>query len=117
MSDQIYWILEVAILPGQLENFRAVARDLIANTEPEPGTLGYEWALSDDGTVCHIYERYQNSDAVVAHVKGFGAYAERFIQACRPTRFHIYGSPSAEVKAMLADFSPVYFPLLGGFSR
>ena len=117
MSEQIYWLLEVAIVPGQLDNFRAVARDLIAATEPEPGTLGYEWALSDDGTLCHIYERYKNPDALVAHVQGFGAFAERFMQACRPIRFHVYGTPTDEVKAALADLGPVYFSLLGGFSR
>lgn len=117
MSEQIYWILEVAILPGQLDNFRAVAGDLIAATEPEPGTLGYEWALNDDGTVCHIYERYQNSDALVAHVRSFGNFAERFMQACRPTRFHVYGTPNEAAKAALADFGPVYFSPLGGFSR
>jgi len=118
MSKQIYWILEVAILPGQLENFRAVARDLITATEPEPGTLGYEYALNDDGTVCHIYERYQNSDAVVTHAQSFGNFADRFLQACRPTRFHVYGTLNEEAKAALTDFDPVYFStLLGGFNR
>jgi quinol monooxygenase YgiN len=118
MSEQIYWILQVAIHPGKLDNFRAVARDLIASTELEPGTLGYEWALSDDETICHIYERYKNADALVAHVQGFGAFAERFMQACRPTRFHVYGTPTDEVKAALADLGPVYFSTsLGGFSR
>jgi quinol monooxygenase YgiN len=117
MSTQIHWLLEVAILPGQLENFRAVARDLIASTKSEPGTLAYEWNLSENETVCHIYERYQNSDAALAHVKGFGAFAERFLQACRPTRFDIYGTPNEAVKAALADFGPVYFSPLGGFNR
>jgi quinol monooxygenase YgiN len=117
MSDQIYWILEVAILPGQLKGFRAVAGDLIASTKSEPGTLNYEWNLSDDETVCHIYERYQNSEALLAHIQGFGAFADRFMQACRPTRFHIYGTPNENVKTALADFNPVYFSPLGGFSR
>jgi len=109
MSEQIYWVLEVAILPGQLDHFRAVARDLISKTESEPGTLGYEWNLNDDKTVCHIYERYKNSDALVAHVQSFGAFAERFLQACRPTRFHVYGTPNEAAKAALADLHPLYF--------
>ena len=46
MSEQISWLLEVEILPGKLEDFRAVARDLIANTQPESGTLDYEYHLS-----------------------------------------------------------------------
>jgi len=68
------WILQVAIHPGKLEDFRAVARDLIAKTESEPGTLAYEWkperrrkvsATSTSGT--------RDSAAMIVHVQSFGA--------------------------------------------
>ena len=117
MSTPISWLLEVAILPGQLENFKTVARDLIAVTEKEKGTLAYEWNLSADETACDIYERYQDSEAMIAHVESFGNFAERFLKACRPTRFHVYGAPSESAKAQLADLQPLYFNHLGGFSR
>jgi quinol monooxygenase YgiN len=117
MSDQISWVLEVAIQPGQLENFRAVARDLIAVTQSEPGTLAYEWNLNDDQTACHIFESYRDSAALVAHVQSFGHFAERFLQACRPVRFDVYGSPNEEARAVLADFKPAYYSHLGGFTR
>lgn len=117
MNNQIHWLLEVAILPGQLDNFRAVARDLIASTQNEPGTLAYEWNFNADSTACHIYERYRDSAAVMAHIVNFAPFAERFLQACQPVRFDIYGSPSDDVKAALADFQPVYYSHLGGFSR
>ena len=117
MSQEIHWLLEVAIHPGQKENFRAVAKDLIAATQSEKDTLAYEWNLSPDGTTCHIYERYKDSTAILIHVQSFGRFAERFLQACHPTRFDLYGSPSAEVKAALADFQPTYYSHLGGFSR
>jgi quinol monooxygenase YgiN len=117
MSNQVYWLLEAAILPGKLDDFRAVARDLIAATEPEPGTFDYEYNLNADNTVCHIFERYRDSEAMIEHVHGFHAFAGRFMQACRPTAFHVYGTPSDEAKAMLADLHPAYFKALGGFSR
>ena len=117
MSEQISWLLEVAILPGKLEDFRAVARDLVANTQPEPGTWDYEWHLSPDNTTCHIFERYADSAAMIKHVEGFHNFAARFMASCRPTRFSIYGKPSSEAKAALADLGPVYFSGLGGFSR
>jgi quinol monooxygenase YgiN len=117
VSEEIYWLLEVDILPGQLANFESVARNLIASTKNETDTLNYEWTLNADKTVGHIYERYKNSAALVAHVQGFGKFAERFMQACRPTRFQVYGKPSEEAKAHLADLHPVYFSELGGFKR
>jgi quinol monooxygenase YgiN len=117
MSDQIYWILQVAIHPGKLDDFRSVANDLIAKTQSEQGTLGYQWNLSDDKTICHIYERYQDADALLTHVQSFGAFAKRFMEACHPTRFYVYGPANDAVKDALDDLHPVYFSELGGFSR
>jgi quinol monooxygenase YgiN len=117
MSDQISWLLEVDILPGKLDAFRTVARDLIANTEPEPGTFDYEWHLSPDSTTAHIFERYADSAAMLKHVEGFGNFAGRFLSACRVKSFSVYGKPSEEAKAALADLGPVYYAQLGGFSR
>jgi quinol monooxygenase YgiN len=117
MSAEISWVLEVEIVPGQIENFRAVAGDLIASARKEPGTLAYEWHVNEAGTLCHIYERYRDSAAGLIHVQSFGPFADRFLQACRPVRFSVYGTPSEEVKAALADFGPVYYSSFGGFSR
>jgi quinol monooxygenase YgiN len=117
MSNKISWLLEVSILPGQLENFKSVAHDLIAVTKNEKTTLAYEWELSPDGTKCDIYERYADSEAMIAHVKSFHNYAERFMEACRVTSFHVYGTPNDAAKALLAALQPAYFTHLGGFHR
>jgi len=117
MSDQISWVIEVEILPGKLEAFRAIAQELIANAKTEPETIDYEWHLSPDQKTCHIFERYASSEALVKHGQGFGAYAERFFGSCKPTRLSVYGEASAEAKAAIAELHPVYFSTLGGFSR
>ncbi len=117
MSYEIRFVLVVAIQPGQLDNFRLVAHDLIAATQTEEGTLSYEYNLSEDNTACHIYERYVNSAALLTHIQSFGKFAERFLQTCRPVRLEVYGYPSEEARAVLADFKPTYFPHLAGFSR
>ncbi len=117
MSAIISWVLEVEILPGKLDDFRAVAGELTESTRKEPGALIYEWFLSADGTACHIYERYQDSAALITHVSGFGPFAERFMASCRPTRFTVYGEPSDEAKATIADLGPVYLKQIAGFNR
>jgi quinol monooxygenase YgiN len=117
MSNQISWHLEVEILPGKLDDFRAVARDLIAGAETEPGTFDYEYHLSPDDGTAHIIERYADSAAMLTHVQGFGKFAERFLASCKPARFSVYGDLSDEAKAHLADLHPVYYSTLGGFSR
>ncbi len=117
MSNSISWLLEVEILPGKLDDFRAVARDLIAATDSESGTLDYEYHLSPDSKVAHVFERYADSAALLKHVASFANFAPRFMASCRPVHFSIYGNPSPEAKAALADLGPVYFSQLGGFSR
>jgi quinol monooxygenase YgiN len=117
MSNEISWLLVVEILPGQLIQFRDVVNDLVASTEKEPGTLSYQWHLSEDDTVCHIVERYANSVALITHVQSFHNFAERFLKTCKPVRFDVYGNPNAEARAMLAALKPIYFPHLAGFSR
>jgi hypothetical protein len=44
-------------------------------------------------------------------------YAGRFLEVVQPLRVVVYGSPSAAVKAALADLSPLYLEPAAGFSR
>jgi quinol monooxygenase YgiN len=68
-----------------------------ATQRNEIGTLNYEWAISDDRQVCHIYERFQDSAAAMTHLESFGAnFAPRFMEVMKPTRLIIYGTPSAQ---------------------
>jgi hypothetical protein len=87
-----------------------------ATQRNEVGALNYQWAISDDRQVCHVYERYQDSAATVTHLESFGAnFAVRFMEVVKPTV--VYGTPSAQVKEALAGLSPVYMAPFGGFSR
>jgi len=117
MSQPIRWVLVVEVLPAQLINFKNVVSDLVASTEKEPETLGYEFYMSENDTVCHIYERFANSAAIMAHGATFTKHAERFLAACKPIRFEVYGNPSQEARAAIADLKPTYFLHLAGFTR
>lgn len=117
MSDIIYWVLAVKINAGQLEAFKTVSAQLIESTRNEPGTLNYEWTLSDDGEVCHIYERYINSAAIKIHIERNGDSVGKLFAIVTPVSFVVYSEPTDDVKALLADLHPVYMTPLGGFSR
>ncbi len=119
MTTQVSWLLSLTVKPGQQQAFRALMNEMVGATRAdEPGTLAYEWSLSADGTQCHTYERYADSDAVMAHLGNFGAkYAERFMAVLTPVGFTVYGSPNAAVKEALAGFSPTYLAPAAGFRR
>ena len=119
MTENVYWILEVAIKPGCFEDFKALTSMMVEATQKnEVGALNYEWAISDDRQVCHLYERYQDSAAATTHLESFGAnFAARFMEVVKPTRLVVYGTPSAQAKDALAGLSPVYMAPFGGFRR
>lgn len=119
MSENVYWVLELAINRGRFEDFKTLETEMVEATERnEMGTLSYEYTISDDREVCHIYERYQDSAAAMTHLETFGVkFATRFMDVLKPTRFVIYGSPSAQVKEALAGMNPVYMAPFKGFNR
>jgi quinol monooxygenase YgiN len=112
-------IFELAINPGRFEDLKTLMADMVEATQKnEVGTLNYEWAISDDQRVCHVYERYRDSAAVMTHLESFGAnFAVRLTEAVTPARLVVYGTPSAQVKDGLAGLDPVYMAPLGGFRR
>jgi len=118
MSAVISLDLQLSVRDGQLEPFRALMHEMVASTRTEPGALIYEWFLSADDTVCHIHERYTDSDVTLQHLTGFGAkFAERFMACVQPTAAFVSGDPSAELREVLDSFGAVYLGWFGGFSR
>lgn len=117
--DHVYWLLEVEIRSGREADFKDLMEEMVTATQAsEPGTMNYEWNTSSDGKVCHIYERYQDSAAVMTHLGNFGSkFAERFMDILTPVRFMVYGSPNDEVKEALDDFNPLFLEPAGGFHR
>lgn len=119
MSANVSWMLELSVQPGRAADLRALMEEMVSATRAnEPGTLDYEWSTNDDGSVCHIFERYADSAAVMVHMSTFGEkFAARFLSLVKPVRFVVYGSPSQPVREALAPFGAVFLQPLGGFSR
>lgn len=118
MDKQVSWLVEVDVKPGQLETFKTLVNDMVESTSVEAGTLSYEWFSSEDGTLVHIYERYADSDELLAHFQGFlEKFAERFSAAVDLKRFFVYGEPSSAAREALDALNPTYLGTLGGFVR
>jgi len=118
MSNNVSWNLQLNINDGSQDAFRSLMEEMVAATREEAGALCYEWFISDDGSSCHINERYADSAAMMVHLGNFGAtFAERFMSMVVPTAFVVYGEASDEVKGALAGFGPAFYGTLGGFNR
>jgi quinol monooxygenase YgiN len=119
MSHHVAWMLHMTVAPGRQAELQALMEEMVAATiANEPGTLEYEWSLSADGSECHLWERYADSEAALIHMGTFGAtYAERFFSLLTPTAFHLYGAPNAEVREGLAAVGAVVMKPVGGFHR
>ena len=117
MSGEISWQVELAIRPGELENFRTLTRAMVESIKGERGVLIYERFVSEDGTVVYVYERYADSSAAVAHLLAFAnLYGERFATLVERRRFMVFGTPSAELKRILDRFDATYLRPFDGFS-
>jgi len=60
-------LVEFDIKPGKTEAFKAATKAIFAKTQEEPGTLRYEYFLSDDGTSNMNIEVFEDADAFVYH--------------------------------------------------
>ena len=119
MTENVYWVIELAVSPDCFGDLKTLNAELVeATRKNEPGMLDNHWSISDDRQVCHIYERFQDSAAMISHMQSFGPkFGERFFAILKPTRIVIYGTPSAEVKEAVAEFKPIYMTPLADFRK
>jgi quinol monooxygenase YgiN len=70
-ENDIYYVCKYTIQQGKLQDVKALADAMTRDTKKlEPGTLAYEWHISEDETECHVLQLYESSDALLTHIKG-----------------------------------------------
>jgi quinol monooxygenase YgiN len=90
--------------------------EMVAVTRREPGVLSYQRFVSEDGKIIHVYERYADSAAAIAHLEAFAKrFASRFSALVERKAFTVFGYPSAELKAALDRFNATYLKPFGDF--
>ena len=126
MSESIFFVVELQVGPGRAEELRGILDEMAAITQrDEPGTLAYEWFLTEDERACFIYERYADSSAAVVHSRTFPEELGRRAMAFLPTRLTAYGTITDEIQEqriepLLAALPDIEFLSLdrgGGFAR
>jgi quinol monooxygenase YgiN len=116
MTNEISWRVQLAVKPGQLDNFRELTAEMVEATRKETGVLSYERFVTDDGRFVHVYERYADSAAALAHLRKFGkAFGERFNGMVERVQFAVYGIPSNGLKDVLDGFGATYLKRFGDF--
>lgn len=118
-TNNIYWTLKVAINDGKKDEVKALASEMTEATQSgEPGALNYEWHFCSDGKSCHIYERYADNAAVMAHLGNFGEkFADRFMGVFTPVSFDVYGPADETVRGALAQMGAKHHEQFNGFTR
>jgi quinol monooxygenase YgiN len=114
-----FWRIGVAITDGKLDELKDLIQEMSdASRANEPGTLIYQWTISDDSKSAEVHERYADSDAALGHLASFNEnFADRLLALVEPTGMTVYGSPSAALRKQLEGADPVYMGVMGGFAR
>jgi quinol monooxygenase YgiN len=108
----IRFTVEFNVTLGKFDAFEDAARAMTRGTQPEPGTLVYDWYLSRDRQRARLIEAYVDAEAMVAHLKGHVVtkLVPRLLESSQLTRFEVYGDPGKEGAAILATLGAEIFP-------
>ena len=104
--------------PDRMEEFKESARQAVASTEAaEPGTLGYEWFVAEDGSDCCLNEFYVSSEAFLTHFQNIGPTIAKMLEMSPLLEAIVLGDPEPEARKALAAIGAKFYKPLAGFSR
>lgn len=112
MDHELRVVARFEINPGGRAEFERLAKEATAYANGhEEGTLTYDWYIAGDGKTAHIYERYESSEALLAHLAGdVGTkILPPIMQVAPMTSVDVYGRTSDQLKAVAENFPAVLF--------
>lgn len=115
-SDDVHWVLELAIKDGRGDELAPLAEEMSAATETEQGAIAYEWYRSGD--TVHLLERFDDSAGALTHLGNFDAqFADRFFDLFEATGWTVYGPASDDLKDAITPMGAVFYDKVSGFAR
>jgi quinol monooxygenase YgiN len=118
-ASHVSWMFELAVREGREGDLRPLMAEMAQATERnEAHTLEYEWYLSEDGRRLHLWERYVDEAAALAHLRTFEErFAKRFFAILKPERITLYGASVEAVRSAMGELRPPIMTRAAGFSR
>lgn len=82
-QGDIYYVCKYIIKQDKQEALRILEQRMTRDTKKfEPGTLAYEWHISEDNKECHVLQLYESSDALMTHITGVFANYKDSLMEC-----------------------------------
>ena len=118
-SDQIIFYLDLNVTNNSV-NLKEFLDGVVKSVnETEPGTMLYEYYLSEDKKKVSLIEIYKTDADAVIHMKNFLAapHSGPFLETFEIESFKVMGNSSNELKEILNDFTRDHRKLIRGFKR
>ena len=110
-------IVDTAIKPGYVEQFRTAAQALFERAQDEPDTLRYDYFISDDGLRNIHVEVFKDAAAFVYHNRNCADLVPALFENAEILRIDVIGDTSDELFSELAGNKLKHFEKLGGVTR
>jgi quinol monooxygenase YgiN len=110
-------LVEFDIKPGRTDDFKVAAAAAFAKTQTEPGTLRYEYFLSDDGSRNISIEVFKDADAFVFHNHNVAEVVPALMDTLGHFSIAVIGETNDALWAELAEVETKHYDRLGGIER
>jgi quinol monooxygenase YgiN len=120
MVEQVVRLtVSLTVNEGQLDDFKSIANTLTEISKSEPGTVGYEWFVADDGKRFRLVETYADAAAVEAHFAGPAVqeWVPKLAAVCSVDGFEFYGDPGPKVRSIAFGLGADFFRYWIGLGR
>jgi hypothetical protein len=118
-SDSIIFYLDLNVINNSVNVEEFLNGVVESVNENEPGTILYEYYLSEDKKKVSLIEIYKTDADAVIHMKNFLAapHSGPFLETFEIESFKVMGNSSNELKEILNDFTKDHRKLIRGFKR
>lgn len=118
-GDAISWTLVLTLNPQKVERWQNLLQDIVSEVEAnEPGTLNYQWSISEDKKSAQVYERYANAESAIKHMANFAKkFGTPFFDPVVTKHLLVYGDPGEEVRNHIKEYHPKYQSPVMGLNR